>query len=506
MTSQTDKGINSIAYNYLDLPEEIKFSSTYIIRNKVTSEDETRNVRTNYVFRADGTKLRKEYTTFFNKGGGSERTTTTDYLDGFQYTVNHLGTVTLEFVPTSEGYYDFKNNRYIYNYTDHLGNTRLSYFKNAGGSAEVLEENNYYPFGLKHEGYNALAGNPSYQYQYNGKELQEETGWNDYGARMYMSDIARWGVMDPLAEVTAYLSPYHYGNNNPIMFNDPTGMLSQSFMDEVWGSPSGTTWKNNGNGFTNNWGGIMDSEGFAQNYRGYSPRDSFSALGASGGGVAGEIRLPNLHLGSSNAWAASASMFVHHNSFMDKWNSNQAFQEEQREFYRTCGHCNERGVMMIGGAGDPVGIFDVGGQIISNWELQNRYLAMGAGILGAIALKKAGLATKTEGNLALGLREDLFTFAKVKNFDTYKAFSTGLQEEKILNAMKTYDKIHFNVTGFSKYQFSKFKPGGPVTGNNVTNWEMHEVFSNPHILNKTQFYRKVGNDYEILPNFSPFAY
>jgi len=54
--------------------------------------------------------------------------------------------------------------------------------------------------------------------------------------------------------------------------------------------------------------------------------------------------------------------------------------------------------------------------------------------------------------------------------------------------MKTYDKIHFNVTGFSKYQFSKFKPGGPVSGNNVTNWEMHEVFSNPSILNKTQFY------------------
>jgi hypothetical protein len=35
---------------------------------------------------------------------------------------------------------------------------RLSYFSNANG-VEVLEENKYYPFVLKHEWYNALAGN-----------------------------------------------------------------------------------------------------------------------------------------------------------------------------------------------------------------------------------------------------------------------------------------------------------------------------------------------------------
>ena len=47
----------------------------------------------------------------------------------------------------------------MFNYTDHLGNIRLSY-ANTGlnNTIQRLEENHYYPFGLKHKKYN------SYQY------------------------------------------------------------------------------------------------------------------------------------------------------------------------------------------------------------------------------------------------------------------------------------------------------------------------------------------------------
>ena len=213
MVNQLDKNIASIDYNHLNLP---RLFTTGSGKFKQTIA---------YTYRADGVKVGK------NVGGRLFFSTTTDYLDGFQYQVSLVGdgqdsSNFLQFFPTSEGYFDFQQNKYIYNYTDHLGNVRLSYFNNGSGT-EVLEENNYYPFGLKHGGYNELAGNPAYQYKYNGKELQTETGMYDYGARFYMPDIGRWGVVDPLAEKYQELSPYRYSFNNPVNFVDPVGLTEE---------------------------------------------------------------------------------------------------------------------------------------------------------------------------------------------------------------------------------------------------------------------------------------
>ncbi|WP_265427794.1 DUF6443 domain-containing protein [Chryseobacterium sp. YIM B08800] len=222
MNKHPDKGLTKIDYNFLNLPNNI-----------VTNNNKSPfGNNTSYLYSADGTKLRKNFSYYKLDFMGNISTlgTSTDYLNGFQYVLETGGvwcigcpapSPALQFIPTSEGYFDFVKNKYIYSYSDHLGNTRLSYFHN-GSSIEVLEENNYYPFGLKHEGYNALAGNPSYQYKYNGKELQE-TGMYDYGARFYMPDIGRWGVVDPLAETNRRFNPYNYAINNPLRFIDPDG-------------------------------------------------------------------------------------------------------------------------------------------------------------------------------------------------------------------------------------------------------------------------------------------
>src|SRR5690606_8758253 len=223
MKDQKDKGILNIAYNILDLPRNITYNQQYYIRLYVGGPLEERNVQTDYHYRADGVKLKKIYT-YGRKS--KEKVTETEYIDGFQYETNTT-IQALKFVPTSEGYFSFTENEYIYQYKDHLGNVRVT-FQKSNGSPVIKEESDYYPFGLRHA--SSPLANTVYTYQYNGKELQWENGVYDYGARFYMPELGRWGVVDPLAEMSQIFSPYVYGNNNPIMFVDPDGRLSQPFI------------------------------------------------------------------------------------------------------------------------------------------------------------------------------------------------------------------------------------------------------------------------------------
>ncbi|WP_051890669.1 DUF6443 domain-containing protein [Chryseobacterium vrystaatense] len=210
MTNHIDKGIKKIGYNYLNLPQTVLFGG----KDKLQ-----------FVYRADGIKLKKAFT-YVVPQTGMILTKNTDYLDGFQYEQEPGGMPPLlQFFPTAEGYYDFQKKRYIYHYQDHVGNIRLAYYRGSNNEAIIDRETNYYPFGMEYEGFQGVNTQlQSYTYGYNGKEKQKETGWNDYGARMYMADLGRWGVVDPLAETSRRWSTYTYAYNNPIRFIDPDGM------------------------------------------------------------------------------------------------------------------------------------------------------------------------------------------------------------------------------------------------------------------------------------------
>ncbi len=97
---------------------------------------------------------------------------------------------------------------------------------NASGN-EIVEESNYYPFGLRHKGYNnssSSSGNSIAQkFGYNSVELEEALGINlmEMDVRSYDPAIARWTGIDP---VTHYnFSTYNAFDNNPVFWADPSG-------------------------------------------------------------------------------------------------------------------------------------------------------------------------------------------------------------------------------------------------------------------------------------------
>lgn len=61
------------------------------------------------------------------------------------------------------------------------------------------------------------------KYDFTGKERDNETNYDYFGARYYDSRIANWTSIDPLFEKHFDYSPYNYVWRNPIRLIDPDG-------------------------------------------------------------------------------------------------------------------------------------------------------------------------------------------------------------------------------------------------------------------------------------------
>jgi|GEM_PF-1072243 len=223
LTSDANKGITSISYNHLNLPTEIKF-------------DNSNTKKINYTYSADRTKLRK----ITNDNGNI---TITDYADNFVYENN-----TLKQFYHKEGYVEPNGNTYQYFYQlkDIWGNTRITFADTDGNGTieiaqnEIKREQNYYPFGLEHKGYNnVIVGAKNNLKTYQRQEFTEDLGLNTHEWKFRMSDpaIGRFWQIDPLAEDYTYNSTYAFQENKMGMGVELEGLelfdFKMSFTDNL---------------------------------------------------------------------------------------------------------------------------------------------------------------------------------------------------------------------------------------------------------------------------------
>ncbi|HLX91558.1 MAG TPA: RHS repeat-associated core domain-containing protein, partial [Puia sp.] len=98
----------------------------------------------------------------------------------------------------------------------------------------IIEEDHYYPFGLKIAGIssqklgNSNEGTLDNKYRFQGDFSEEEdyTSWNEFDLRMYNPQIGRWNQQDPFDQ---FATPYVAMGNDPINYADPGGGISFDF-------------------------------------------------------------------------------------------------------------------------------------------------------------------------------------------------------------------------------------------------------------------------------------
>ena len=152
---------------------------------------------------------------------------------GIEYYHNSYTSPTLRAVNHSEGRIFYENGveRFDYALTDHLGNTRLLYTDVDGDGIahvpeDIVQEEHYYPFGIKMGGpWMGATESGTSDPGYNGIDHVDDFGL-DVNMAMYRTldpSIGRWWQVDPKAEMYQSWSPYVSMGNSPMVQIDPRG-------------------------------------------------------------------------------------------------------------------------------------------------------------------------------------------------------------------------------------------------------------------------------------------
>ncbi|PZF74813.1 RHS repeat-associated core domain-containing protein [Taibaiella soli] len=401
----------------------------------------------------------------------------------------------------------------------------------------LVDENHYYPFGLT---VNLASQSSIYnRYLFLGNMLDKTNGLHlyDFNARQYDPQVGRFLSIDPLHE---YNNGYIYSKNNPVVFQDKTGLKGS---ESVWNSGVGLTYCWGASGV---YGGGAAGFSLDADQRRAGNNAFWTTVGHVAMGVGGAILTGGLTEGEAAYVAAQneARAAAEAAAFREgaesvassvarlgglpggalrgqaerimATNALGPIETALSDYSGTASgkFLTEYSAVMntasaTGDAVKPVAAIETKSMSLLNddYTAFNEALKTGHKQAGAIQnLSSSSMVSFESGrsNLAFGIGDDLFKFAESKGFDTYRNFSVGFQQDKILEAMESYDNIHFNTTGFSRYKFSKFDPGGILNYRNYTNWEMHTIMNDPFLLNKTTFYKSVDDSYQIISDYNPY--
>lgn len=100
---------------------------------------------------------------------------------------------------------------------DHLGSIRV--VLNSTNSVVSAQDYDCWGYSLENRTYNSSA----MKYDFTGKERDDETSYDYFGARYYDSRIGRWGQVEPLLDKNVNFTPYGYSSDNPIVRIDING-------------------------------------------------------------------------------------------------------------------------------------------------------------------------------------------------------------------------------------------------------------------------------------------
>ncbi len=113
--------------------------------------------------------------------------------------------------------------------------------------SNVLQYNEYYPFGLQ-TATSWTRDNNTNSFMYNaGSELNKDNGWYETFFRGYDPAIGRFLQVDPLS--VSEQATYQYAGNNPVLFNDPWGLNQNSGGEEKGNKPPHVEYDKNHDGY-----------------------------------------------------------------------------------------------------------------------------------------------------------------------------------------------------------------------------------------------------------------